>query len=286
MKKIFSIKVNKNLSYFYKIFILNLFSKINLKSDSDIKCFFNKDYISREISCFGLYEKDELNLIIKFLKKNYIFKNKNCIDVGANIGNHSIFFSNFFKKIYSFEPNQNNFRCLENNTENIKNIEIYNCGLGDRNIKKTIYINPLNMGGSSFVYKTKIKKKAKIVKLDNLINKIKDIFLIKIDVEGYEDKVIRGGLKVIKKFRPIILYESFGKKKVTNLLIKNNYCIFFLDLRSNSSNFLFQRINNIANFFFGKEMKVFYNDNKHPDHFHNLLVAIPKEKQKFKINYD
>ena len=49
------------------------------------------------------------------------------IDVGANIGNHSIFFSKFFKKVYSFEPQESVFKLLENNVNmnNLENIKIF-----------------------------------------------------------------------------------------------------------------------------------------------------------------
>lgn len=50
--------------------------------------FFN-DTLSTEISIFGIYEKEQLNKIIDIIRDK---KNRFCIDVGAIIGNHSLFF--------------------------------------------------------------------------------------------------------------------------------------------------------------------------------------------------
>ena len=74
----------------------------------------NFDYISTVCSVFGIYEKDELECIQTPLKK--YCKNKYIIDCGANIGNHTLFFSKFAKGVYSFEPNFVSYSCLKINT--------------------------------------------------------------------------------------------------------------------------------------------------------------------------
>ena len=57
------------------------------------------DDIGLRINQFGIYEGEELNLIIQYLKpiSKQIF-NGIALDIGANIGNHSIFSQNFLKK--------------------------------------------------------------------------------------------------------------------------------------------------------------------------------------------
>ena len=82
--------------------------------------FFN-DKLSREISIKGIFEKEQLFATLSVLKKK-----RTLIDVGANIGNHSIFFSKYFKKILSFEPFPLTFSVLKLNTMNIKNISLFN----------------------------------------------------------------------------------------------------------------------------------------------------------------
>ena len=63
---------------------------------------FADDYVSNKVLSHGIYERPQLELILEWLKtKNNIF-NKTIIDIGANIGNHSLFFSNYFSKCISF----------------------------------------------------------------------------------------------------------------------------------------------------------------------------------------
>ena len=77
---------------------LNYLSKKNLSSYQQMVVF-SSDHISHDINLDGVYEKDYLVTLIKWLESiQYNIFNGIAIDVGANIGNHSIFFSNFFKK--------------------------------------------------------------------------------------------------------------------------------------------------------------------------------------------
>ena len=73
-----------------------------------------------------------------FSKLSFEPSNYNCVDVGANIGNHSILFSNFFKKVTSFEPQKEVFEVLKLNTRKIQNISIINKGLSNIEKKKTL----------------------------------------------------------------------------------------------------------------------------------------------------
>ena len=59
------------------------------------------DSVSSEINLNGIYEKDFLFYLKDYLdKKNIDTKNKTAIDIGAYIGNHSIFFQKFLRKLF------------------------------------------------------------------------------------------------------------------------------------------------------------------------------------------
>ena len=153
MKTLFYIKQKVNLLFFFKIIFFKIFIKLNKKNKSNIKIIYNKDFISQTISIFGTFEKETLELTISFLKKNFKIKDKNVIDIGSNIGNHSIFFSTFFKKVYSFEPHPLNFKICKLNTENFKNIEVFDCALGNKIKKDFLFEDPIQskMGGHSMI---------------------------------------------------------------------------------------------------------------------------------------
>ena len=187
------------------------------------------DYIGTVCSVFGMYEKDELECIKNLLKK--YCKNKYIIDCGANIGNHTLFFSEFAKGVYSFEPNFLSFNCLKLNTFEKKNIKIFNYGLWSKNTKKKLYVMDGNLGATSIFKKKNTKSNiSNFKKLDSfkeLLNK--NISLIKIDVEDAEFELINGAKKLLKK-NPLILFEVSDYEindKFYNLL-KKKYDYKFL----------------------------------------------------------
>ena len=143
------------------------------------------------------------------------------VDIGANIGNHSIFLSNFFKKVYAFEPNPITFDVLSINSKykNLaQNIYPLNIGLSDENTQLPFVINPNNIGGSKIMSKNdnlKIKDKTNVnvKKADELeILENEKISLIKIDVEGHEINALKGAEKIIKSNKPVILFEQEADK--------------------------------------------------------------------------
>ena len=155
---------------------------------------------------------------IALLKKvdNLLPDNAVILDVGANIGNHTLYWANERKaqKIYAFEPYPYSFKILEKNIEN-NNLEgvVIPCpfGLSDENSRQKIKsFCDTNIGGTGFgkcedgdfEFKT----------LDSLDIEEK-VDLMKIDVEGSEIEMLHGALEFIKKNKPVICIESFCERK-------------------------------------------------------------------------
>lgn len=230
---------------FYKSdnFLLKFFSRILLKKllkKNKINKFpqftiLNHDYVSNDIIVDGYYEIKDLKILCEWLKHKK--KLNYAVDVGAYLGNHSVFFSKYFKKVLSFEPSSFSFKLLKMNTENKKNIKIYNLGLLDKKCVKKFYSYHNNYGGSKLKKNPLIKKafdilKAKFIKFDDLkFNK--NIDLIKIDVEGSEIKVLHGMKNYLQKSHPIIVFEcqiediNNGTTNVIKFLRKNGYNNFY-----------------------------------------------------------
>ena len=68
--------------------------------------------------------------------------------------------------------------------------------------------NNLNMGGSKLTSKNKSNLKVSLKKLDNFLIDCDNISLIKIDIEGHEIEALKGAEKIIKKNKPIIIFEQ------------------------------------------------------------------------------
>jgi FkbM family methyltransferase len=175
---------------------------------------FSFDFISQMISVDGRYEDGELKLIEKIFKGR--LDKRAILDVGANIGNHTVAFSKIAKKVYAFEPNIFVFELLRMNTKKLKNVEIFNFGASDQNQSTLAKIPKLNWGGGSLDLDEKNSQPNKFIEvlfklktLDSIqiLQKI-NIGMIKIDVEGHELNAFKGMKSLLRKNKPIILFEQ------------------------------------------------------------------------------
>ncbi|CAH8767333.1 FkbM family methyltransferase [Paenibacillus dendritiformis] len=134
--------------------------------------------------------------------------NKSIIyDIGANIGNHTIYFCKYYRpqKIYAFEPVLSNADLLEENValNQLTDIEIIRAAVGSESGKAGVSVNERNMG------ECKITRDdtgtVEIVSIDEL--NIEKPDFIKIDVEGNELDVLRGMEEVLASSNPTIWIE-------------------------------------------------------------------------------
>lgn len=267
------------LKYLARI-IINKLSKINKSKNTSQFVLLKNDHVSNEIIIDGFYEGKELKILCEWLKRKK--KLKLAIDVGAYIGNHSIFFSNYFKNVISFEPNLLSYRLLSINTEKKKNIRIFNFGLSSKRSTKDFYSYEDNYGGSSIKKNSNLKFdkiKAKFFKFDNLnINQKAD--LIKIDVEGEELNVLKGMINYIEKHKPIIIFECQeneiykGSTKVINFLKKKNYKNFYSIENFNKKNInLLDKLLYFLKYIFFIRNKYIVRKNSFEKKFYNFIIA-------------
>lgn len=138
------------------------------------------------------------------------------LDIGANIGNSSLFFAshNSRAKIFSFEPHPETFKRAQINIglNNFSNIKLYNLGLGEEKTELKLYeVNEHNSGMNRILNKD-LNMPYKLVEIDRLDSFVKEasmpkVDIIKIDVEGYEYSVLKGGEEAIKRNYPLIFIE-------------------------------------------------------------------------------
>ena len=251
---------------------------------------FANDFIGIDIFLNGTYEKKELDALIYFLdclKNDY--HNWICLDIGANIGNHSIYFSNYFKEVHSYEPNPITFKLLDFNTHSICNIHSYNFGLGQNTEELSLYVDDHNIGASSV---NKLKNESNSVqilvkKFDDEFKNFSKIDLIKIDVEGMELSVLKGSLEVIKKDQPIILIEQLKKDfvddvkntKSLDLLENLGYRFCWVEHFAENTNWLKRRVKNMFDLIKGYKKDNVYistnNKNIVPVKNHSLIICLP-----------
>lgn len=142
---------------------------------------------------------------ISYTKKDIVF------DIGANIGAFTSLVAPKVKKVYSFEPEENNFRILKSSS-NFDNVQVFNAAVTNKEGEINLYVDKENIGGHSIFNNYKIlgkPQKVKTLDLQKLIDQYKPTIL-KIDIEGSE-----------------YLYQNINFRKVKQIYIEFHInCVF------------------------------------------------------------
>ena len=199
---------------------IELFNGIALLKDDQCICRFIRE--SGRLD----HDQNMLPLLKEFIKNGDVV-----LDIGAFIGDHTIYYSKLVGdngSVIAFEPNRDSFFCLEHNLKAYKNVELINSAIGkEYGFVRTVdvlgnigmnFLIPDNLGGIV------------IYSLNQM--EIDRIDFIKIDVEGFELDVLIGGKETINKFKPTMLIEindatlsrqGISRNDIFAWLQENNY---------------------------------------------------------------
>ena len=171
---------------------------------------FSGDYVFRTIKEKGtFYESETLELWTpQFGKLDTI------LDVGANLGNHTLFWSRTAKHIYSFEPYGPNYENLlqnirQNHLEQVVTAVQKAVGREEGHAILTEF-DDSNFGATTFQMDNEQRAASyEVISLDQFVQdaRLSSVDLIKIDTEGFETDVLQGALTLIRKLRPVIWVE-------------------------------------------------------------------------------
>lgn len=227
----------------------SLFSNLSITIDTNR---FYAHTLDRMIALIMLKHHLLENFETKVFKK-IVRKKWHIVDIGANLGYYTILTGKIIGekgKVYAFEPNKECAKMLSKNVSanTLYNVEVIQAAVSDKTGTITLYISEDNSGDHR-TYNSLEKRKSYTVKtyaLDTFFDLNEKIDLVKIDVQGFEMKVLLGMKKLIKKNARIILICEFWPQglieagyspiKFLTLIKKLGFSINYIDERKGKIN--------------------------------------------------
>lgn len=128
------------------------------------------------------------------------------IDIGTCIGDHTITYAHMVGPegtVLGFEANPDAAECCSLNLAGYPNTHIYNCGIAEDYGVAGIYVAP-NVGASLLL---KEGREVMLYPLDHWTKELTRCDFIKVDIEGFEARMLDGAKETIKRFTPHMLME-------------------------------------------------------------------------------
>ena len=171
----------------------------------------------------SFHEKPVQDFIKKSLTPSSTF-----IDIGANIGKYTIIAGRSISKskgsgkVIAIEPESYNYSALLKNISlnNLNNVIPVNCACFSSNKNLKFYVERSGSGFNSIYKKANFNEVVvKGFMLDTILakHKIKKVDLIKLDVEGAEIEVLKGAKNVLKHSHPMIVFECWENKELSEI---------------------------------------------------------------------
>lgn len=130
-------------------------------------------------------------------------RRRTAIDVGGHIGLWSFNLAHWFAKVEAFEPVAAHRECFQKNVLDIvNNVALHPYALGDHEGMVSIHTSSTSSGDSWVKGKGTIPMKT----IDSF--DFTDVDFIKIDCEGYEEFVLRGGSQMLERYGPVVCVEQ------------------------------------------------------------------------------
>ena len=211
----------------------------------------NDQYIGKSLSEYGEWSEAEVVVL-----KQLLADNENMIEVGSNIGTHTIPLAKQVLNggfVYAIEPQHQNHKLLLDNIKNneLKNVKVLKIAISSKEgeaYMNTFDENIISNYGDSKIFSSNFKnaESVPVKTLDQLfyddIKERKSIKLIKCDAQGQEPHIILGSKKIIDQYKPYHYLENddIHTSKALIEIIKNLGYILFWHLPPlyNPDNFL------------------------------------------------
>ena len=221
--------------YINKLFNKSIVTGDKLKSTKKIiigqyQLLANKDHqLDAHLSHFPSYSQNFPRIAFEILKNN---PDDTIIDIGANIGDT-------IALLRKYEGDEVYFSFLEQNAEQFADVTLLKYYLSDIAANKSYYVEKKE-GTARIVETENSSINSDVITLDKLseTTDLGKVRLVKIDTDGFDCKIIRGSIDLLKKYCPVLFFEyhydlSIQQNEIpldTLILLKNidyNNIIYF-----------------------------------------------------------
>ena len=207
-----------------------------------------ENYFDGEPASFYVYQEDLISDVVRSGNKwephlhevfqKYIRKDSVVLEAGCHIGTHSVYLSRACSRLICFEPFAPSHELLQRNLaeNNCNNVVLFEMGLSNKKETADIgWVFPGNIGSTGF-NDNHSPGSINLVTIDSL--HLERLDFMKLDVEGYEPKIIEGAVNTILCRRPVIALEywdnfpSYSEKATREtfaFLLANGYSLSHIE---------------------------------------------------------
>lgn len=258
------------------------------------------DEVSGEMLVAGMHEGQLLQpLLDHFLTAHKPrFADEIALDVGANIGNHSLFFSRYFRTVLAVEPNPLTLHVLRANAAlSGADIRVLPMGFADQDGMLSFFSNKRgNLGASGFAFAGGPTGSADGLQIECPVRRgdavlgevlsgerLSRIGLIKLDVEGAELSALRGLGETLQRDKPFVIFESLksegesGGAAIFSLLREVGYATFYA-VESSVTNARSSAIGWLVRLFSGERVCLRRLELPAVGHAYLMILAVPADR--------
>lgn len=133
----------------------------------------------------------------------HVKQHRVAVDVGAHVGLWSYNLAHEFATIFAFEPVAAHRECFERNLQGVgQHVHLKAMALGAVEGMVSMHSEQGSSGNTTVAGKGDIPMHT----LDSL--ELQDVDFVKLDCEGFEENVLRGGIETIKQWKPVVIVEQ------------------------------------------------------------------------------
>jgi FkbM family methyltransferase len=180
---------------------------------------YSQDLIGQAINLYGWWEHEQLEVLRQFVLTR-LERGGTLLDVGANIGNHSVRLADLFDEVHAIEANPRTHALLAFNTQPLAHVKAHHFAASDAECVLSFRVDSINVGASRVVQASAslVERAATIevpaFRIDAMVHPVHPLRLVKIDVEGHELPALRGMVDLLRTHRPAVVFEQLPEEFV------------------------------------------------------------------------